>query len=361
MKKIRLLVDSLADEGLTNAQMANAREIIRRLDPERFDISIFCAGKPDPLIANSPNVRIIPLPKRKQTLTILREFVTGGHELLFYMKSSPASRLYAEFRKRWRDSRITIGTVESQSNLRDEPTVTPEAVNLWERTVLTCDYLFSNSNSVKNSLKAEYGLESEIVSSGVDTDFFCPPTTRKLNPRPVVLFVGSLRPFKGPRTVLDAAVRFPQADFRIVGDGLIGDELRARAQRERIFNVCFLGSLNCSQLRQQYHSADMFVFPSRWEGSPKVLLEAAACGLPVLARSDYSPESVIDGRTGYLAASDQELLARLEQLLASPDLRSELGQAGRQHSLSFDWELVTRKWEEIFLNVAASQNVRRTA
>src|SRR5262249_61437384 len=104
MKKIRLLVDSHADEGLTNAQMANAREIIRRLDPERFDIAIFCAAKPDPLIANRPNVRIIPLPKRKQTLTILRVFVTGGHELLFYMKSSPTSQLYAQFLTRLSDS-----------------------------------------------------------------------------------------------------------------------------------------------------------------------------------------------------------------------------------------------------------------
>ena len=45
MTPVRILVDSLADQGLTNAQMTNAREIIRRLDPDRFHVSVFC-GRP---------------------------------------------------------------------------------------------------------------------------------------------------------------------------------------------------------------------------------------------------------------------------------------------------------------------------
>jgi glycosyltransferase involved in cell wall biosynthesis len=361
MPKIKILVDSLADEGLTNAQMVNAREIVRRLNPEGFEVSVFCMGKPDPELAARPDLRLIRLPLKKQTITILREFVTGAHEILFYMKSSPASRLYALLRSCWRDSRTTIGTVESQSNLRDEPTIGAEAVNLWEHTVLTCDHLYSNSDSVRNSLQTVYGLHSDVVPTGVDTRYFSPPASHQTNVRPVVLFVGSLRPFKGPHTVLNAARQFPHADFRLAGDGLIGEELRARAHREGISNVSFLGALGLAQIRQQYRSADIFLFPSRWEGSPKVLLEAAACGLPIVARSDYSPESVLHGRTGFLASTDDALLTHLAELLAGSELRRQFGQAGRRHSLSFDWDLIVRKWEDVFLNVAPNQNVRRTA
>ena len=46
MNLCRILVDSLADKSLPNAQMANAREIIRRLDPARFHVSVFCLGEP---------------------------------------------------------------------------------------------------------------------------------------------------------------------------------------------------------------------------------------------------------------------------------------------------------------------------
>ena len=168
---MRILVDSFADQGLTNAQMTNGREIIRRLDPDRFHVSVFCAGDPDPAIERRPNTRLVFLPRRRRTVRILREFVLGSHDILFYVKSAPASNLYMALRKKWNDRRITVGTIESQSDLRNEPTITSEAVRLWEKTVLRCDYLFSNSQSTQASLRREYDLPSEIVPTGVDTAF----------------------------------------------------------------------------------------------------------------------------------------------------------------------------------------------
>ena len=182
MPPVRILVDSLADEGLTNAQMGNAREIIRRLDPEQFHVSVFCGSEPDRAIRRRPNTTFILLPERRRTVRIFREFVFGKHDILFYMKSAPASRLYVAMRRKWKDGRITIGSVESQSDLRNEPTIAPEAVNLWERTVLRCDYLFSNSHAVQQSLQREYGLPSKVVPTGVDTKFFTPDWNRRRQP-----------------------------------------------------------------------------------------------------------------------------------------------------------------------------------
>ncbi len=237
MTPVRILVDSLADQGLTNSQMTNAREIIRRLDSDRFHVSVFCGGHPDRDIERRPNTRLVPLPRRRRTVRILREFLLGHHDILFYLKSSPASRLYLGLRRKWNDGRITIASIESQCDLRNEPTVSPDAVHLWERTILRCDYLFSNSRSVKRSLQREYNLGSEIVPTGVDTNFFTPAWDRPANARPRVLFVGSLRPFKQPQLLLDAAARFHGADFVLAGEGLMADELRARIVRERLNNV----------------------------------------------------------------------------------------------------------------------------
>ena len=114
MKRVRILVDSFADKGLLNAQMTNAREIIRRLDPELFNVSTFCVDEPDLDIAGRPNTRLIKLPRKRQTATIFREFILGKHEILFYLKSSPASKWYLRLRQNWRDHRITVGTVESR-------------------------------------------------------------------------------------------------------------------------------------------------------------------------------------------------------------------------------------------------------
>lgn len=361
MKPIRILVDSLADAGLPNAQMGNARDIVSRLDPEDFHVSIFKIGEPDERIASRRNTRLIQLPRRKQTVRILSEFLCGSHRMLFYMKASPASKWYSSLRTKWRDRRTTIGTVESQSNLKDEPTIKPEARRLYEQSVLRCDYLFSNSFPVQRSLQQEYGLDSQVIPTGVDTDFFSPNWERGPGVRPRVLFAGSLRPFKQPQFLLSAAARFPQADFRIAGEGLMGSQLSARIVREELRNVVLLGLLDAQRLREEYRQADVFLFPSTWEGSPKVLLEAAACGVPVIARNNYAPETVVHNVTGYQAASDEELYSRLQVLLADRELRTKLGRAGRLHSLKFDWGVIAAQWADVFARLANGVELRQAS
>src|SRR5439155_670363 len=94
MTPVRVLVDSFADKDLPNAQMSNAREIISRLDPARFRVSVFVLGEPDTSIAQRPNTRLIPLPSHGQTPRIFREFALGNYDMLFYLKSAPATKWY---------------------------------------------------------------------------------------------------------------------------------------------------------------------------------------------------------------------------------------------------------------------------
>lgn len=255
------------------------------------------------------------------------------------------------------DKRIVIGTVESQSDLYNEPTIKEEQIRLWERTILRSDILFSNSSAVQASLAKEYGLRSQVIPTGVDTKFFTPDWNRPANRHLQVLFVGSLRPFKGPQLLVRAAAQFSQADFLIVGEGSMRSELEAQISEARLSNCQLLGGLYGAKLREQYRRADIFLFPSHWEGSPKVILEAAACGLPIIARQDYKPETVIDGQTGYLGGSEDELLDRLGRLLSSFDLRREMGRASRALSERFDWDLITRRWEEVFLRETSRRGV----
>jgi glycosyltransferase involved in cell wall biosynthesis len=355
MNPIRILVDSFADEDGFNAQMTSARDIMCRLDPIRFHVSTFYCGKPDPRLTQRPSTRLVKLPSRGQTPRILHEFIWGKHAILFYVKASPAVKLYLDWRRIWFDKRIVMGTVESQSDLHNEPTIKAEQIRLVEQTILRSDFLFSNSSSVKASLEKERGLTSEVVPTGVDTQFFSPAWDRLENARVRVLFVGSLRPFKGPQLLVRAASQFPAAEFVIVGDGAMAAELEGRASEQHLTNLKFARGLDVADLREQYRRADIFLFPSRWEGSPKVILEAAACGLPVIARNDYRPETVVDGQTGYLGGSDDELLDRLGTLLAEPGLRREMGRASRALSERFDWGPIARQWEEIFLRVVSHQ------
>ena len=138
-------------------------------------------------------------------------------------------------------------------------------------------------------------------------------------------------------------------------------ELNEQIVREGLRNVTLLGPLSAEKLRMEYQQADMFLFPSSWEGSPKVILEAAACGLPVIVRNNYSPETVVHGETGFQAGSDEELNASLNLLLTNPELRRKLGHSGRLHSQRYNWDLITAQWEETFERVARKQELRKAS
>lgn len=348
MKPVRILVDTLVDHNFFNAQLASAREIIARLDARRFHVSAFFHAEPDPRLLARPATRLIRLPRRLATSRLFPEFVLGPHRILFYVKAAPASRWYFRMRRRWRDRRVTIGTIESQCNLRSEPTISPQAVKVWEETVLRCDRLYSNSKSAARSLRAEYGRDSEVIPTGVDTGFFSPPGERRSMGPVTVLFVGSLRPFKGPDLVIEAAARHRDAKFVLVGEGPMAADLEERCRRDGLSNVTFRRGLAADELREQYRAADVFLLPSRWEGSPKVILEAAACGLPVIARRDYDPETVIEGQSGWVVGGDEELFARLEETVRSRDLRERMGLAAREHARTYDWARIVPRWEQVF-------------
>jgi glycosyltransferase involved in cell wall biosynthesis len=273
----------------------------------------------------------------------------GGHDILFYLKASPASRWFMKLRSMCGRRCAVVGTMESQSNWQDD-SISPRAVRLFEGTILRCDYLFSNSESVRRSLETNYRITSQVIPTGVDTEFFTPNWSKPPSLRPRVLFVGSLRSFKGPQVVLDAAERHRGADFIIVGDGPMAGELKRRAKN--LPNVAMMGSLARSAVREQYRNADIFFFPSRWEGSPRVLMEAAASGLPAVAQRSYQPESVIDGETGYLDGDDEQMMDRLGTLIAQPGLRLAFGKSARQHIAKFNWDLITRRWEAAFERIA---------
>jgi glycosyltransferase involved in cell wall biosynthesis len=149
----------------------------------------------------------------------------------------------------------------------------------------------------------------------------------------VVSFVGRIVPVKRADRFLQAAweLRDTGATFMVVGDGedlaaLRGSDV-ARALGDR---VVFTGYR--SDIAAVYHASDIVVLTSDHEGTPVSLIEASACGVPVVGADVGGVRSVVDdGVTGFVVpASDGALLAvRIRALIDDPSLRRDLGDAGR--------------------------------
>jgi glycosyltransferase involved in cell wall biosynthesis len=134
-----------------------------------------------------------------------------------------------------------------------------------------------------------------VVVDGVDRELFSPgdrTTARQPLGLPAdvrqLLFVGNLVPVKGIDVLLDACRRLPAAvgpwQLHLLGDGPLRASLQALAAKYGLHKqVCFHGVVPHSSLPNWYRAADLLVLPSRSEGIPNVLLEAAACELPYVA------------------------------------------------------------------------------
>src|SRR5205085_4914401 len=125
--------------------------------------------------------------------------------------------------------------------------------------------------------------------------------------------------------------------------------VRRRIAELKIGNVILEGAKSQEAIIRAMQESDIFLLPSRLEGLPKVTLEAAASGLPCVVFRDYATPSVVDGITGFQVSKLEDMFECLGQLIQDPDLRARMGDAARKHAESFDWDLVSKKWEDAYL------------
>jgi len=179
-----------------------------------------------------------------------------------------------------------------------------------------------------------------------------------------VLFCASFREKKGLRYALEALARAraerPEIELRVGGDGPGRDEARALVGRLRLeHGVRFLGFLEHARMLEEMDAADLFLQPSVTAadgdsegGAPTTLLEAQACGLPVVAtRHADIPHVVPEGESGLLAEErDVEgLAAHLIELAKQPERWAAMGAAGREHVERFhDVGRETARLEDLY-------------
>lgn len=149
--------------------------------------------------------------------------------------------------------------------------------------------------------------------------------------RLLVGYIGRLVPIKRPNRFVDAAARLasqhPNVEFVVVGDGPLGDDIRARAATTP--QIRFVGwRRNVASILA---ALDVIVLCSDNEGIPLSLIEASYCGVPIVATKVGSvSDVVVDGSNGVLVEPTVDGLVRgIEQVLNDEQLRNRLGTAGQ--------------------------------
>lgn len=259
-------------------------------------------------------------------------------------------------------------------------TTSRELKLLTNAVLRRCVQVFANSTFTKDLLIHDWSIAPARVTlmhPGVDTGYFSPAAAGDRRPGPwegktILLTVGRLQKRKGHDTVIRAVAElrreFPDLHYAVAGEGEERAALENLARQLGVTDsVEFLGPLGDDELRKRYQHCDIFVLANRTigkdvEGFGIVLLEAQACGRPVIAgASGGTLDTLRQGETGFLADCDtpDHLIKLLREILPDRPKREAMGSSGREHVTNrFDWSALGAAAAEAFDSAFAPASPR---
>ena len=225
------------------------------------------------------------------------------------------------------------------------------------------DAVVAVSQALKDKLTT-LGVEHErihVLRNGVDLELFHADDRDDVRAelrlrRPTLLSAGNLFAFKGHGLVIEALSLLPECELVIAGDGPDRGTFEALARQRGVSErVRFVGSLEQQDLRRYYCAADALLLASSREGWPNVLLEAMACGTPVVATAVGGvPEIVTSADAGAMVKerSAAALASAVRELLARPRERT----ATRRFAEQFGWDATSKGQLQLFRQVLAANS-----
>lgn len=249
-----------------------------------------------------------------------------------------------------------------------------------EAEIVRCaDAILVSCAEEERQFRRHYGHPDgriETVAPGVEHAFFAPGDRRGARAalgldadRPVLLFVGRIQPLKGPDVAIRALHEVARTDAQlIVVGGASGLEGDAETERAHLL-VAELGLEDRVQfvppqphhiLSSYYRAADVVVVPSRSESFGLVALEAAACGVPVVASAVGGLLSLVDdGVTGFLLPDrhPRHVAAAVDRILADPELAGAMSAAAAQRAAQYTWGFAAARARRLYLDLTAARNL----
>jgi glycosyltransferase involved in cell wall biosynthesis len=226
------------------------------------------------------------------------------------------------------------------------------------------DALVAVSNGLRSYAKETApDLPIQVIPNAIDLSAFMPPVQRETDGPVRLLYVGRFNTFKNVETLVEAVGKLSRMDvgefeLELVGEG------EQRSTLERMVSelglarrVHFVGWVARDHIADHYRCADIFVTATTWEGMPNTVLEAMACGLPIVGtQASGLRELVHDGLNGYLVPiKDPDALSQaLARLIGNGYERRRMGRQSRKLAESeFAWEYIAEQYVKIYEQVMA--------
>lgn len=333
-KKIRLLY---VVESFSTGVYAIVRDVACNLDPQRFEVLILHSLRSDSPKNyshdfNSPNITLsyIPMGTTGNYLKAIGSIRKAIHEFQpdsIHLHSSKAGflgRIAAHNTK----SRLFY-TPHGISFIRTDVGFAKRKIfYLLEKFIqlyTPCRMIAVSPAEYENVLKLT--TNATVINNFIDVASV--PQSQETDTL-VVGITGRITEAKNPQLFNRIALGMPAARFIWIGDGDLRPQLTAP-------NIQITGQVTRNEALQKLSELSVYIQTSSWEGMPISLLEAMACGRPVVVSRIPAHENLIqDGASGYICDGDAagQFIEKIGLLLQQPDLRRSLGQAAKSYVLA---------------------------
>jgi glycosyltransferase involved in cell wall biosynthesis len=261
----------------------------------------------------------------------------------------------------------------------------PQAFSWWALNKARVAYLLSArlatvvttvSEHSKTDMVRFYGIKPEnvhVVPEGVDTRLFRPIDDQQRLKEWRVRVLGSDVPYIAyvgkptERRNLSSLIKA----FALLKNGnaiphkllIVGSELPGTSPFRQVITseglseqVVVVGYADHQDLVLVYNAADLFIYPSSYEGFGMPVLEAMACGAPVIALTNTSLPEIAGGIAHLLKNADVATLKEgIEAVLGDPAWRERMSKEGPKRAATYDWHLVTKRYLELMIPLVAAK------
>ncbi|WP_324736188.1 glycosyltransferase family 4 protein [Thermococcus sp. SY098] len=219
-------------------------------------------------------------------------------------------------------------------------------LDFMSRLPLGTYYVKKSLSEADRVIAVSHYLAKKALSLGAKKVYVVPNGVGKLQygkkKRTFTTFIGALRHYKSPETVIKLAEVFPDEQFLIVGDGPLKKVLEEKAPS----NVKFLGYRR--DIENILSKTKILILPSKREGFGLVIVEANASEVPVIGRKVGGiPELIREGKNGVTFEKFEELIGKFQGML-TPKKQRKMGSFGKKISEKYTWKTIARQIEEIY-------------
>ncbi|HDL86695.1 MAG TPA: glycosyltransferase family 1 protein [Candidatus Acetothermia bacterium] len=284
--------------------------------------------------------------------------------------------------RRWIHTSHSLGKRKLASLPEADPAEYKDRIAIETDILQRCNSVIASTGLEKQDLVGLYGaneVKVTVIPPGVDANYFHPRSDKKtpkkklgLSADPMVFALGRLDPRKGFDLYFRAAAQVREhMDHQrhvqfVLSAGTSKENVHEAKERNRLQGLLESLSIEDSvtwrpvlpgeDIPRYYEASDVFVMPSRYELFGIVMLEAMACGIPVVATKFGGPPEVItDGENGRLVdpTDIESFAAAMTELIQHPKERERMGRAARQTIESeYSWETLARRHLRLYFDTS---------